>query len=109
MPNTVSLTALLVAAISPTIASAQPDKAAYDLQERCGKRAEQVWQKDFGQNVTNSDYGTTMANYENHYNSKLNKCFIFEESTLYKKGGGVPFKTLVVVDINENKVYASFD
>ena|ERR1700733_8851554 len=109
------MTRLLLAAVLalgavtlPVNGYAQPDKVAYELQERCGKRAEQVWQKDYGQNITTDQYGTIIANYENHYNAKLNKCFMLEDATSLPKGGGQSFKTLMLIDVNENKIYGTF-
>ena len=54
-------------AIIPSLSNADPNKAQYELSEKCGKRAEEVFDKDFAHrgNFT----------YRNHYNSKLNKCF----------------------------------
>ena len=82
-------------------------KEEYELQERCSKRAEELFRKEFS-NETVSNY------YTNHYNRKLNKCFILvtetsihrDKETREKLGVSSTYKTLL--DINENKLYGSF-
>jgi hypothetical protein len=80
-------------------------KEEYELQERCGKRAEERFKKEYGSE-------TTMSNYSNHYNRKLNKCFILVTQTIHNDKetremlGISTIRTLV--DINENKVYGGF-
>jgi len=44
---TKTVIALLAFAIMTGAASAQNRKEIYELQERCGKRAEQIYEKDF--------------------------------------------------------------
>lgn len=60
-------------------------KALYELQDRCGKRAEQVFKDKYDM--------LGLRNYENHYNTHLNKCFlhIYDSAAEY------------LLDINENR------
>lgn len=90
---------------------AQPAKVIYELQERCGRRAAEIFAKEFGQNITNTEGGQVIANYENHYNTRLNKCFIFETSDtlMHENGKSTSIKVLIVADVNANKIYANFD
>ncbi len=44
-------------------------KEEYELQERCGKRAEERFRQAYGNE-------TTAVSYTNHYNRRLNKCLI---------------------------------
>jgi hypothetical protein len=82
-------------------------KEEYELQERCGKRAEEVFRKEYG-HETISNY------YTNHYNRKLNKCFIlvtetvkqWDKELIEKLGVSSTYKTLL--DINEKKPYGIF-
>jgi hypothetical protein len=67
-------------AVSATVAQAQTEK--YDLQERCGKFAAEVFAKEWGTGFSNSDNGQTITDYRNHYNFRLNKCFYLELSTI---------------------------
>ncbi len=59
----------------------------YELQEKCAKNAKKFFEND----------GWFM-DYENHYNKKLNKCFIVMYHELSNR----------LVDINENKIYGEF-
>jgi hypothetical protein len=98
--------AILLLNIAPTIVAAQPDKVAYELQERCGKRAAEIFAHDYPSQPPNG-----IANYENHYNSRLNKCFMLETSTqpVTADGKREVVKIDILADVNENKVYAEFD
>lgn len=103
-----NLTFLVVIVVSIPVGSAQAQtrKEIYELQERCGKRAEQIFEKDFP--VTERK---GLEQYENHYNIRLNRCFILEESTLFTKDASKSYKTktLNLIDVNDNKVYGTFN
>jgi len=43
-------------------------KELYELQERCGKEGEEFYKKTFNESTSRLD--------QNHYNKKLNRCFI---------------------------------
>lgn len=62
-------------------------KVAYELQERCGKRAEEVFKGTYSYAVT----------YECHYNMKLNKCIMLIVTPGYKS----------LVDVNEHQEYGT--
>ena len=48
----------------------------YELQERCSRRAEELFIKNFaGGEIINTDDGKAFARYTNHFSNKLNKCF----------------------------------
>lgn len=84
-------------------------KEDYELQERCGKRCEEMFKKLYGNGYNTDKDGNWMYSYQNHYNRKLNKCFILVTSTHYpndKKYGIFSLKE--VFDINENKSYGTF-
>jgi hypothetical protein len=111
-----------VAAVTLTIAialatagqaQADPDKAAYELSERCGKSAEQFfansgfkagYSKDDNINVA------TIAGFENHYNSHVNKCFILITSQTMddKKTPLQVTKHWELYDVNDNRLMTSF-
>src|SRR5258707_8978941 len=71
-------TALVALLLFGTASKAQPNKEQYELQERCGKRAAEFFAKAWASEVSNTASGQTRANYENHYNSRLNKCSYLE-------------------------------
>jgi hypothetical protein len=88
-------------------APAEPDVALYQLQERCGKHAMQVFQKDYdgGKPMKTGDQ-MTYFNYQAHYNARLNKCFYLEMGMFVdSKSSSSLFR---LYDLLENKEYGSF-
>ena len=65
-------------------------KEEYDLQERCGKRCEEWFKKN---------YNGMNCFYKNHYNNKMNKCFILINCN---EGMG---QTQNLWDVNENNKF----
>jgi hypothetical protein len=101
--------------LTPAGASEEPNKEQYELQERCGKRAEQVFKNDNpGQSgggvVTNTDEGQNITSYQNHYSATLNKCFYLTTTTgvNYKKQPQYTTTLMTLFDLNENKEYGTF-
>jgi hypothetical protein len=95
--------------------SAEPNKEQYELQERCGKRAEQMFKNDNpgesgGSIVTNTENGQSITTYQNHYSATLNKCFYLMITTGFNYRNNQQYNTtlMVFVDVNENKEYGSF-
>ena len=83
-------------------------KTEYDLQERCGKRAEEIYRKDWGKVgvINHKDY-QEIGNFTNHYNKKLNKCFILTSSQQYWTNH--TYKEYYELwDINDNKLNGSY-
>src|SRR5438874_10526693 len=85
-------------------------KEEYELQERCGKRAEQVFTKEFGGGIVNTENGQATVGYTNHYNRKMNKCFyLLTYTSLDYKVKAKTWSTMVTLfDINEQREYANF-
>ncbi|MDQ2954571.1 MAG: hypothetical protein M3R18_06515 [Pseudomonadota bacterium] len=83
----------------------QSRKEIYELQERCGKRAAEIFEKDFPQGERKG-----LELYENHYSIRFNKCFLLEENTLIMRDQGktTSTKLLTLIDVNANKIYGSF-
>src|SRR5208337_5472390 len=69
-------------------------KVNYELQEKCGKAAA----KYFADNYT-----ITVSRYENHYNVKLNKCFIKVIFPSYAHTDNFH-----LIDLNENKMLGDY-
>jgi len=65
--------------------SAQPDKQLYELQQRCGRLAKEVFDRQYSPPVLDTEHGQTVFNYENHYSARLNKCFFMEIAVSYEK------------------------
>ena len=111
------LCSILVAAFCANSVSAfaQTRRDVYELQERCGKRAEEIYKREWGFGVSNTEDRQITGHYENHYNMRLNKCFYLEISTSYERAdaqrkSNLPavLNSLRLFDINDNKEYATF-
>lgn len=96
---------------------AAPDKVAYELRERCGKQASAEFKREFGvagKPITQS--GTTsLYNFQNHYNSKLNACIYllrsngFETARSKKPGESAKAHEMqALIDLNENREIGSY-
>ena len=83
-------------------------KTEYDLQERCGKRAEEIYKKDWGKVgvINHKDY-QEIGSFTNHYNKKLNKCFILTSSQQYWTNHTYK-ENYELWDINDNKLNGSY-
>jgi hypothetical protein len=82
-------------------AQAQSLKEKYELSERCAKQAAETFAKDWeGQSPSQR------ANYENRYNSRLNKCFYMEVT--YHERGKEPLRAMRLYDLNENREIAGY-
>src|SRR5664279_5151412 len=71
-----------------------------DYQQKCAEQARKVF-NDLGYKPND------MAGYENHYNTKLNKCFVFVQNTDATQQPTIwTYKTLF--DAYEGKTYAAY-
>jgi len=83
-------------------------KEDYELQERCGKRADERFRTEYGNGFSSDKDSNYMFVYRNHYNAKLNKCFILVTTTTIPKQESRNIMILTnLYDVNENKEYAS--
>lgn len=92
-------------------AAAEPNKEQYELQERCGKRAAEVFKSVFGGGgVTNTETGQNMRTYQNHFSVTFNKCFFLDIVTIvdYKTHNKGISTMMTLFDVNENKDYGTF-
>jgi hypothetical protein len=72
---------------------ADPDKLAYELQERCGKDAAEFFRR----------LDLSPTSFTNHYNPDLNGCFALVNKTLSEHGKGVTWVEWDLWDVNENR------
>jgi len=89
---------------------AAPNKEQYELQERCGKLTKNAFEREWGRDgVVNNEDSRMLANYRNHYNAKLNKCFYLQSVAIFPKSKeqGISEEVLLY-DLNENKAYGYF-
>ena len=81
----------------------------YKLQERCGKYCDEMFRKVYGNGLTSDENSSIISGYQNHYNKKLNKCFILITSKDYPKDKKTDVLLMKnIYDFNENKEYGSF-
>jgi hypothetical protein len=89
-----------------TNVGAQPNRELYELQERCSKRAAEVFKREYS-HVSNSKHGRLFS-YESHYSARLNKCFFLEISVAYEKGQSSGHKLMRLFDLDDTKEYGQY-
>jgi hypothetical protein len=88
-----------------------PIKEMYELQERCGKQAEDFFQTDFLVSRFRDNQFKGSVDYTIHYNRKLNKCFIvIRAHFLYETIEEMENPSSVdigdrLIDVNEKREY----
>ena len=80
-------------------------KEDYELKERCGKQCQEYFEKMYGKGTITTEIGLQHRYYRNHFNIKLNKCFILEYGFNSTKDGKLLFDYRELRDIHENKIY----
>lgn len=118
MAKNYPLTKLLHATLPICIAAlfgtafAAANKDEYELQERCGKHAADYFHRNFGNGISKIEGGQQETEYSNHFNKRLNKCFIeiTTNNVQYKNKTPevVTSFDIRVLDLNENKEYARY-
>jgi hypothetical protein len=73
-------------------------KEAYELLDRCGMRADQLFKDQFS---VYNNYESSIARYKNHYNRRLNRCLIYVE-VIATNGIMQGKKDDQLIDVNEN-------
>ena len=100
---------LIVGCNNQNIIKEQPSLSK--LQEQCVERSKEYFKKEYGNGIINGENGERLiSKYTNHYNKKLNKCYILITSTEFvrnkeNKIENIGLKTLF--ELNENKEYGS--
>jgi len=92
---------VLLSVVLATGAQAQSLKEKYELSERCGKLAAETFAKD-----QEDQSPSGRANYENHYNSRLNKCFYMEVTN--HERGKEPLRAMRLYDLSEGREIAGY-
>ena len=88
----------LLSLVLVSSAQAQSLQEKYEPRVQCGKQATERFARDWNERSVG-------ANFENYYNSRLNKCFYLEISALYEGAQ----KMLTLIDLHENRVIGSYD
>ena len=88
---------------APTILT---DAQWYDLRERCGHTAREWFKQFYGSGATNSASSSAQSGYENHYDSKLNRCFARLTTTSADRDAKtrkiISTVTTTLADVDEN-------
>jgi hypothetical protein len=96
----------------PVAALAEPNVALYELQERCGKVAAELFAKEYDHGKVSRVGDKVMHfDYQAHYNARLNKCFFLEMSSSFgknSKGEMNETRGFRLFDILENREYGTF-
>src|ERR1035437_5771027 len=90
---------LMMVLLTSVCAYGQSRKENYDLQERCGRSAAEMFDKDFPK-----DDRKGLEVFENNYNVRLNKCFMLEENTLITRDQNKTYtsKLLTLIEVHGN-------
>jgi hypothetical protein len=89
--------------IAPAYAGAEPNKAQYELQERCGKRVTEFVEKEYGrERIYNKYIRLISPSFVNHYNPTLNRCFVLLTLQVAENSNMVVTE-ISLIDVNENR------
>src|SRR5262249_13949106 len=92
-----TIAAVVGFALLASSAQAQSPTDKSDLNVQCRKEAGERFARNWSEH--------SKANFANHYNLRLNKCFYLESAAFYEGAQ----KMLNLVDLRENKVIGSYD
>jgi hypothetical protein len=84
----------------------EDSKTDYQLQERCGKKCEEFFRKEYGNGILKD--GKMIVTYQNHYNKKLKKCLIMITTNYFIKKINKGYKEKFLFDVNYKRDYAFF-
>jgi hypothetical protein len=98
---------ILLVTLAPGITVAAPDPVQYELQERCGRRAAEMFEKNNPQSITRDSDGQTVSSYRNNFDRETNKCFILQTTVFVgsSKEKRKAWKDELLIDVNDNKEY----
>jgi len=74
-----------------------------ELQEKCSKSAKAWFRENYS-----PDKDTTLLDETNHYNRKMNKCFVVVEYHYTAGSGPTWYNDITMWDVYENLKYATF-
>ena len=100
---------VILVAIASAPSLAEPNKIQFELEERCGQAARGIFEKDWeGKSIVNTPNGQIIANFENHYNPVLNRCYYLLRSNSYLRVPPTTNVSLMLIDVNENREIGEF-
>ena len=96
----VSMIFCLMAGVGVSGSEAAVDKAEYELQERCGLRAAEMFEKQYGTGMETTDDGYRLTTYSNNYSATFNKCFMSLHTVTHGRAKpGQPSSAYDVIDL----------
>jgi hypothetical protein len=97
----------LIGSLTAEPSAATPDKAAYELQMQCGRDAREWFTYARRSGQLSPKAGIISSQFKNHYNARLNKCFVLATSAVqdpvYPQAVNTRFE---LFDISENVTVA---
>jgi hypothetical protein len=105
----VLVTLCVVSGVAPNTWAASK-KEEYELQERCGQQAKELFNQEYSNRYEKIGKYTRLADFRNHYNIKLNKCIVvITERNFIGKPASDPLSTeITILDLNENRKFGWF-
>jgi hypothetical protein len=116
----IAVLSAMLAACAPTPPPSQPvvpraedtARAAYEMQERCGRTGREWFKQFFGDGASRSGDSQSNSSYENHYNARLNGCFALQSAISItrdpKTGSTHTSSSKTLVDVNQNSDVGTF-
>ena len=87
-------------------ASAKNLRKELELCEKCKKKCEEHFKKEYGNGILNN--GKRTVTYESHYNKKLNKCFIILTTNFIIEKYNKSYREKFLFDVNYLRDYAFY-
>jgi hypothetical protein len=83
-------------------------KGNYELQERCGKRAEEYVGRHWGTGRRDTIVGYSRASYEARYNARSNICLVLVTEFLMKSTNEMISESRFLIDPNSNQLFGYY-
>jgi hypothetical protein len=87
-------------------AQAKNVRKELELSQRCEKRCDEHFKKEYGNGILNN--GRRTVTYESHYNKKLNKCFIILTTNFIIEKYNKSYKEKFLFDVNYLRDYGFY-
>lgn len=96
--------ATVIAVVAMVAADANPDRVGYQLADRCAKSSEAIFESKYSA----MGNGGVYASFQNHYNPKLNGCFMVITTVSFTNQYKTHRILLELLNVNENRELGQF-
>ena len=96
--------ATVVAVVAVGAAHANPEKVGYELADRCAKSSQAIFESKYAA----MGNGGVYASFQNHYNPKLNGCFMVITTVSFTNRYKTHWILLELLNVNENRELGQF-